>query len=90
MNDLIIVALKPTEAKQYVYIFSELCEEMPIILECGIDQLMSTITMSAAKYKIKKIKLSGPKTFSLGVKDQLSEKIKTCFGKTDGFTIELM
>lgn len=90
MNDSIIVALKPIEAKQYVYIFSELSEEMPIILECGIDQLMSTITMSAAKYKIKKIKLSGPKTFSLGVKDQLSEKIKTCFGKTDGFTIELM
>ena len=90
MNDSIIVALKPTEAKQYVYIFTELSEEMPITVECGLDQLMSTITMSAAKYKIKNIKLSGPKSFSLGIKDQLGEKIKTCFGKTDGFTIELM
>jgi hypothetical protein len=46
--------------------------------------------MSAAKYNIRKIKISGAKDFSLGMKDKLTEKLNTCFGKSDLFTIEVL
>lgn len=90
MDNQIIIKIEPGKLKHYVYIFTEDSDTVPICEEATMDNLMSVIAMSAAKYKIKKIKLSGPKSFSLGVKDQLTEKINTCFGKTDDFIIEVM
>lgn len=90
MENKIVVSIKPIEIKQYIYIFSDITETMPITVETTMNELLSIIAMSAAKYKIKNIKLSGPKSYSLGVKDQLIEKINTCFGKSDDFIIELM
>lgn len=90
MENQIIVRLEAGVIKQTVYIFTDLSDEVPIGIEANMEDLLSVIVMSAAKYKIKNIKLSGPKSFSLGVKDQLTEKINTCFGKSDDFTIELM
>ena len=90
MENQIIVMLKPTEPTQMVYIFSEDMDRLPLGVPATMDTLLSTIVMNAAKYKIKSIKLSGAKSFSLGIKDQLTEKINTCFGKSDEFTIELL
>ena len=90
MENQIIVMIKPLEPTQYVYIFTEDSELTPIAVPATMDTLLSTATMNAARYKIKKIKISGPTSFTTGIKDQLTEKIITCFGKADDFTIELM
>lgn len=90
MDNQIIVKIENGTLKQNIYIFTEDSDTVPICEQVTMDNLLSAVTMSAAKYKIKKIKLSGPKSFSLGIKDQLTEKISTCFGKADDFTIELM
>ena len=90
MDNQIVIRLEPGTLKQKVYTFTEDSDITPICQEATMDDLLSVIAMSAAKYKITKIKISGPKSFSLGVKDQLTEKIKTCFGKSDDFTIEIM
>jgi hypothetical protein len=90
MENLIVAMIKPTEPTQYVYVFTEDSDLTPISIPATMETLLSTITMNAAKYKLKNIKLSGPKAFTMGIKDQLTEKINTCFGKTDDFTIELM
>ena len=90
MENQIIVRFEQGQLKHQVYVFTDDSEIMPICQEAAMDELLSVIAMSAAKYKIKKIKLSGPKSFSLGIKDQLTEKINTCFGKSDDFTIEVM
>lgn len=90
MDNQIVIRVDTGALKQHVYVFSEDSDLTPIILEATMDDLMSVAAMAAAKYKIKTIKLSGPKSFSLGIKDQLTEKINTCFGKSDDFTIELM
>ena len=90
MENQIIVRIENSSLKHSVYIFTDDSNTMPICEQATMDNLLSVITMSAAKYKIKKIKLSGPKDFSLGIKDQLTEKINTCFGKSDDFIIEIM
>lgn len=90
MENQIIVRFEQGQLKHQVYVFTDDSEIMPICQEATMEELLSVIAMSAAKYKIKKIKLSGPKSFSLGIKDQLTEKINTCFGKSDDFTIEVM
>ena len=90
MENQIIIMIKPLEPTQYVYIFTEESELSPIAVSTTMDMLFSTATMNAARYKIKKIKISGPNSFTTGIKDQLTEKIITCFGKADDFTIELM
>ena len=89
MEDQIVIRTSPIE-KQYVYIFSSNEELSPICKESTLEELLSVVAMSAAKYNIKKIKLSGAKDFALGIKEQLTKKICTCFGKVDDFTIELL
>lgn len=90
MDNQIVVRMELGSLNYDVYIFTEDSDTIPIHEQATMDNLMSVVAMAAAKYKIKKIKLSGPKSFSLGIKDQLTEKINTCFGKSDDFTIELM
>ena len=90
MDEQIIVKLELGKLKHTVYIFTDEEEITPVVKEAAAEDLMSVIAMAAAKYKIKTIKLSGPRSFSLGIKNQLTEKLNTCFGKTDGFVIELM
>ena len=89
MEDQIVIRTSPVE-KQYIYIFSSNEEFSPICKESTLEELFSVVAMSAAKYNIKKIKLSGAKDFTLGLKEQLTKKICTCFGKVDDFTIELL
>jgi hypothetical protein len=90
MENQIVVALRPLEPIQEVYVFTDESATMPVCAQTDMKTLLSTIVMNAAKYKIKKIKISGPKSFTTGIKDQLTEKISTCFGKSDDFTIELV
>ena len=90
MDNQIVVRIEQGVLKHQVYIFTESSDIVPIKKEATIEDLMSLVAMSAAKYKIKKIKLSGPKSFSLGIKNQLTEKLITCFGKIDDFVIEVM
>lgn len=90
MENQIVIKLNQGMLKHQIYVFTDNSEQMPICEEADMENLLSVIAMSAAKYKIKNIKLSGPKSFSLGIKDQLTEKITTCFGKIDDFTIDIM
>ena len=90
MENQIVVRMNQGTLKHQIYVFTDDSDMVPVCQEATMENLMSIVAMSAAKYKIKKIKLSGPKSFSLGIKDQLTEKINTCFGKSDDFTIELM
>lgn len=90
MHEQIIVMLQPTELNQTIYIMSNNSEIVPIIIQCSKDELLSTIAMSAAKHKIDEIKLQGPHDYTLGIKNQLTEKINTCFGMQNNLTIELM
>ena len=90
MDNQIVVRMDQGVLKHQIYIFTDDSDTMPICQEATMEDLMSVVAMSAAKYKIKKIKLSGPKSFSLGIKNQLTEKLITCFGKIDDFTIEVM
>lgn len=90
MENQIIVKLNQGVLKHQVYVFTDDSDTLPICQESTMEDLMSVVAMSAAKYKIKRIKLSGPKSFSLGIKNQLTEKLITCFGKIDDFTIEVM
>ena len=90
MENQIIVKLNQGILEQTVYIFTDESDTIPLIKTAPMDQLVSLVTMSAAKYNVRLIKLSGARTFALGVKNQLTEKIQTCFGKTDDFTIEFM
>ena len=46
--------------------------------------------MSAAKYNINEIKIQGPQSYTLGIKDQLIKKINVCFGYDNKINIELM
>jgi hypothetical protein len=46
--------------------------------------------MSAAKYHIKNIKIVGAHEYTMGIKNKLTEKFTTCFGKIDDFTIDLI
>ena len=90
MENQIVIKLNQGTLKHQVYIFTDDSDTLPICEEATMENIMSVAAMSAAKYKIKKIKLSGPKSFSLGIKNQLTEKLITCFGKIDDFTIEVM
>lgn len=90
MENQIIVKLELGKLEHTIYILTNDTENTTIEKKVAVEDLVSMITMSAAKYKIKTIKLCGPKTYSFGIKEQLLTKINTCFGKTDGFTIELM
>lgn len=90
MDERIVVSVKPTDRKHKIYIFSLKEEKVPVTLEATIDDLYSAVTMSAAKYKINDIYLTGPTAYTLGVKERLIEKINTCFGCNNDVTVSLM
>lgn len=90
MSDQIIVKIEEGSLKQQIFIFSSELDLGPTCKEATMDELMSAITMSAAKYNIKLIRFTGPHSFTAGLKNQLTEKIITCFGKADDFKIELI
>jgi hypothetical protein len=90
MDNQIVIRIENGALKQYVYIFSEDSDLTPIVQEATMENLLSVAAMAAAKYRIKKFRLSGAKDFTLGIKNQLTEKLTTCFGKIDDFNIELM
>ena len=90
MDNQIIVRFNLGDFKHAVYIFTDESEKTPIYEEATTDNILSVIAMSAAKYNIRKIKISGAKDYSLGMKDKLTEKLNTCFGKSDVFTIEVL
>ena len=90
MEEMIVVMLQPTELKHTIYIMSNNSEIIHIIIKCTQEELLSTVAMSASKYKIDLIKLQGPQDYTLGIKNQLSTKINTCFGKDNKITIELI
>ena len=90
MIEEIVVMLKPTELKHTVYIMSANSEIIPITIQCTGDELLSTVAMSAAKYQIDNIKLKGAKDYTSGVKEQLQNKVNTCFGVNNKITIELI
>ena len=90
MNEMIFIYLQPTDATHTVYIMSNNSEIVPIIKKATIDELPSVVSMSAAKYNITHIKLVGPHDYTKGIRNTLTEKINTCFGKENNFLIELV
>lgn len=90
MEEQIVVMLQPTELKHIIYIMSNNSENVPIVIQCPQEELLSTVAMSAAKYKITEIKLRGPQDYTLGIKEQLTNKVNTCFGLDNKITIELI
>lgn len=90
MREEIIVILNPVDLQHTVYIMSANSETIPIIVKCTKEELLSTVVMSAAKYQIDDIRLKGPKDYTLGIKEQVLTKAKTCFGKDNKLNIELI
>lgn len=90
MEEMIIVRLNPVELQQEVYIMSSNIETIPLTRKCTLEELPSTIAMSAAKYNINHIKLAGSKVYAEEIRNRVTEKINTCFGADNGFLIELM
>ena len=90
MEEMIVVQLRPTSLKHEVYIMSNNTEDIPHIVHSSIQELPSVIAMSAAKYNIHCIKLAGPRDYTSGIQNTIKEKINTCFGINNDFTIELM
>ena len=90
MDERIIVSINPTDRKHKIYIFSLREEKFPITLEATIEDLYSAVTMSAAKYNINDIYLTGATDYALGIKEKLIEKINTCFGNNNNITVSLM
>ena len=90
MEEMIIVRLNPVELQQEVYILSSNIETVPLTRKCTLEELPSTIAMSAAKYNINHIKLAGSKVYAEEIRNRVTEKINTCFGADNGFLIELM
>lgn len=86
----IIAVVSPVEKEQKIYIYSDLVEIVPLVLTVKTEELYSAISMSAAKYNIKEIFLSGAKNYVLGIKQHLEEKIENCFGYNHNITIELL
>ena len=88
MEKQIIVKLDFGCLNHTVYVYSDngTCEQK----QATAENLLSVIAMESARYGVKKIKLCGAKQFTAGIKNQLTEKIITCFGKADDFTIELL
>lgn len=90
MEEMIVVQLNPTQTKQIIYVISNNSEEVPHKIESSIDELNSQVAMAAAKYNIRYIKLAGATDYTTGIRNSLTEKINTCFGKNNNFIIELM
>ena len=90
MEEMIIIQVKPTELEHTIYIMSANSEVVPIIVKCKAEELLSTVAMSAAKYEISEIKIQGAKDYTLGIKEQLTNKINTCFGLDNKINIELI
>lgn len=90
MEEMIIVRLSPVELHQEVYIMSSNAETIPLMHKCTLEELPSTIAMSAAKYNINHIKLAGLKMYAEEIRNRITEKINTCFGVDNDFLIELM
>lgn len=90
MEEMIIVRLNPVELQQEVYIMSSNVQTIPLTRKCTLEELPSTIAMSAAKYNINHIKLAGSKAYAEEIRNRVTEKINTCFGVDNGFLIELM
>ena len=90
MNEQIVIMLQPTELTHTIYIMSNNSETVPIVVQCKANELLSTVAMSASKYNISDIKIKGPMNYTLGIKEQLVNKINTCFGQNHKITIELI
>jgi len=90
MREQIIIMLQPTELEHIIYIMSNNTETVPLVIKSKKEELLSTIAMSAAKYEINEIKLQGPQDYTLGIKEQLTKKVNTCFGANNKITIELI
>lgn len=89
MEKIIIVA-SPVNKEQKIYIYSDSVEIVPIVLSVKNEELCSAVSMSASKYNIKEIFLSGAKDYVLGIKEQLENKIENCFGYNHNITVELL
>ena len=90
MEEMIVVQLQPTNSEHEIYIMSNNSEFVPLIKKAKIDELPSVVSMAAAKYGITNIKLAGPQDYTAGIRNVLTEKINTCFGKQNNFIIEFM
>ena len=90
MDEKIVIQVKPTELEHTIYIMSANSEEVPIVVKCKAEELLSTVTMSAAKYDINDIKIQGPQAYTMGIKEQLINKVNTCFGFDNKINITLM
>ena len=90
MEESIIIQSNPTELVQTVYIISNASETIPLVRTCTMEEMPSVVAMNAAKFGINYIKLAGPKSYTSDLRNILMEKINTCFGKENNFTIELM
>ena len=90
MEEMIIVRLDPVALEQEVYIMSNNVENIPLVRKCTLEELPSTIAMSAAKHDISHIKLAGSKVYATEIRNRITEKISTCFGVDNNFIIELM
>lgn len=90
MEEMIIARLNPTDLEHEIYIISNNSETIPLVKKATINEVPSVIAMSAAKYGINYVKLAGPHSYTYEIRDQVTAKINTCFGKDNKFTIELM
>ena len=90
MDEVITIQVNPATFEHTVYIFTNTVECIPVVKKTNIDELPSVVAMSAAKYNIQHIKIAGVKSYTSKIIDTITEKINTCFGKDNGFVIELM
>ena len=90
MDEVITIQVNPVTLEQVVYIFTNKIEKVPVTINTTINELPSVVAMSAAKYGIQYIKIAGAKSYAAKIRDTITEKINTCFGKDNGFVIELM
>lgn len=90
MEEQIIIQVKPTELSHKIYIMSNSSEIVPIEVDALASELPSKVAMSAAKYNIDCIKITGPHDYTMGIKNTLTEKFNTCFGKNHNIKIDLI
>ena len=80
MNEQIVIALKPTAFHQMIYIFSENCEEVPVVWESSIENLSATVNQAIEKYDLNSVRITGPKAYAEKFVDTLTHSISTQFG----------
>jgi len=86
----IIVSVSPIAPSQKIHIYSDMLDIIPLTYGVKTNELASAVSMAAAKYKINEILIAGAKEYALGIKDQIGEKIESCFGYNNNIVIELM